>query len=82
MEELYKAWDFQRKFGSSTRAAVEPADAADGEKPPQFKAFVPGKTRVPRKKPAPAEVAPNSHRCLHQQAHQQDNCMQLPSCSA
>ena len=64
MEELYEAWDFQRKFGGSTRTAAEPADAVDGEKPPQFKSFVPGKTRVPKRVTAPAELAPNSHRCI------------------
>ena len=63
MEELYEAWNFQRKFGSSTRTATEPADAVDGEKPPQFKTFVPGKTRVPKRVTAPAELAPDSHRC-------------------
>ena len=63
VEELYEAWDFQRKFGSSTRTATEPADAVDGDKPPQFKTFVPGKTRVPKRVIAPAESAPNSHRC-------------------
>ena len=82
VEELYEAWDFQRRFGSGVRPAAEPADAAEGDKPPQFKTFVPGKTRVPKRALAPAEVAPNSHRCLHQSAHQHDGCMQLPSCSA
>ena len=82
MEELYEAWDFQRKFGGGARAAPEPADAAEGEKPPQFKTFVPGKTRVPKRVTAPAEAAPNSHRCLRQPAHCHSGCMQLPACPA
>ena len=78
VEELYEAWDFQRRFGGSTRAATEPADAAEGERPPQFKTFVPGKTRVPRRASPPAEIVPTRHRCLPQPADQHDGCARLP----
>lgn len=63
VDELYEAWDFQRKFGGSARpAAADGTDRGqDTDRPPQFKTFVPGKTRVPKRVP-PADAAPNGHR--------------------
>ncbi len=63
VDELYEAWDFQKKFGGSARPAAAADPAAELDRPPQFKTFVPGKTRVP-KRPPPADASANGHRCF------------------
>ena len=52
VEELFEGWEFQRKFGGSARPAPAAGAAAELDRPPQFKTFVPGKTRVPKRPPA------------------------------
>ena len=62
VDELYEAWDFQKKFGGSARPAAAADPAAELDRPPQFKTFVPGKTHVPKK--PPADSGTNGHRCF------------------
>ncbi len=66
MEELYEAWDFQRKFGGSARPAAATAtdSGEDADRPPHFKSFVPGKSRVP-KRALPADAPPNGQKYGH-----------------
>lgn len=40
MEELYEAWDFQRTYGAGAARPQETDNPM--ERPPPFKAFVPG----------------------------------------
>ena len=61
VDELYEAWEFQNRFGSSARPAAAADAAAELDRPPQFKMFVPGKTRVPKR--LPADAGTNGHRC-------------------
>ena len=63
MDELYEAWEFQKKFGGSARPAAATDPAAEMDRPPQFKTFVPGKTRVPKRPPVNAGT--NGHRCFY-----------------
>ena len=60
MDELYEAWDFQQKFGGPTRpaAASGTENGQEADCPPQFKTFVPGKSRVPKRAP-PIDTTPN-----------------------
>ncbi|KAK9902700.1 hypothetical protein WJX75_003222 [Coccomyxa subellipsoidea] len=58
VEELYEAWEFQRKYGAgAARPAAEAGSSADLEQPPPFQTFVPGKTRAPRRPAAAADAA-------------------------
>lgn len=58
MEELYEAWEFQRKYGAgAARPAAETGTSADLEQPPPFQTFIPGKTRAPRRPAAAADAA-------------------------
>ena len=63
MEELYEAWEFQRKYGAgAARPAADAAGAADSERPPPFQTYVPGKTRAPRRPAAaPGLAGPDAH---------------------
>lgn len=61
VDELYEAWEFQNRFGGSARPAAAADPAAELDRPPQFKTFVPGKTRV--RKRLPADPGTNGHRC-------------------
>jgi len=60
VDELHEAWDFQTKFGGSARPAAAADPASEADRPPQFKTFVPGKTRVPKR--ALPDAAANNHR--------------------
>ena len=59
VEELYEAWEFQRKYRAGA-ARLEAGTSADLEQPPPFQTFVPGKTRAPRR-PAAAPDAADAH---------------------
>ncbi len=63
VEELYEAWEFQRKYGDgAARPAADAAGAPDSERPPPFQTYVPGKTRAPRRPAAvPGLAGPDVH---------------------
>jgi hypothetical protein len=73
VDELYEAWDFQRKYGTSAARAADGDSAEASERPPPFKAFIPTKTRMARS-PATPSTEPG---CAVWKAHACQRCFDL-----